>query len=183
MKVRQISRVEEINVLEETILAAAETTAAAIRNLFADATGIRAFAQLRFASTGRDPLANRPLNFVEQLNQTFTYLATCDALKYLFARHPDVAPFVINLGTQAGHDIASEDGSLIAEVFAATHTASNGKLRKDLKKLRANCTAAKRYLFYACPSDSARARNVDPLVEIVPLRVLSGQRENETART
>src|SRR5690242_18371680 len=106
MKVRSIVGAEDIDVLEAAIVTAADTTAAAIGSLVADAPGIHTLARLKFEQVGRDPLCDRPLNFVEQLNQTFTYLATCNALRYLFAHHGEHAPFVVNLGTQPGHDIA-----------------------------------------------------------------------------
>jgi hypothetical protein len=58
---------------------------------------------------------------------------------------------------------------LVAEVFAATHAGSNGKLQKDVKKLRANTVADLRYLFYSCPAAGTANGGVDPLVRIVPL--------------
>lgn len=153
MKVRQISTPDEIDVLERLIIASAEATANALRATMAGTSGMEFLAQLKFERAGRDPLSDRPLNFVEQLNQTFTYLASCDALRYLFGRHADRAPFVVHLGTAAGPDVESLDGAIVAEVFAATHPGSNGKLLKDARKLRAYVTAAHRYLFYACPGD------------------------------
>src|SRR3954447_17751224 len=117
MKVREINTSAEIDDLEEAIVSSAETTANAIRSMLAAASGIQVLAQLKFQQAGRDPLSERPLNVIEQINQTFTYLASCDALRYLFSHHPDRAPFIVHLGTAPGPDIASRDGTLIAEVF------------------------------------------------------------------
>jgi len=149
-KVREIATTADIDELENTIVSSAQATANAVRGIFAAATGIQGLASLKFEMVGRDPIGERPLNFIEQVNQTFTYLASCDAVRYLFEHHPDRAPFILNLGTAPGPDIASADRLLIAEVFAATHPGSNGKLRKDVKKLRAQ-DAQIRYLFYSCP--------------------------------
>jgi hypothetical protein len=151
MKVREINTTAEIDDLEDAIVSSAEATASALHIMSAAATGIQLLAQLKFQKVGRDPISERPLNFIEQVNQTFTYLASCDALRYLFAHHPDRVPFIVHLGTAGGPDIESRDGALVAEVFAATHPGSNGKLRKDLRKLRACGTAGIRYLFYSCP--------------------------------
>jgi hypothetical protein len=154
MKVREISTTVEIDDLEDAIVSSADTTANAVRSMLAGARGIQVLAQLKFQQAVANPLSERSLNVIEQINQTFTYLASCDALRYLFSHHPDRAPFIVHLGTAPGPDIASRDGTLIAEVFAATYPGSNGKLRKGLGKLRACRTAAVRYLFYSCPVDA-----------------------------
>ena len=69
------------------------------------------------------------------------------------ARHADRAPFIVHLGTAAGWDVESLDGAVVAEVFAATHPGSNGKLLKEARKLRTCTKASYRYLFYACPGE------------------------------
>src|ERR1035437_2926245 len=56
---------------------------------------------------GWHPIDDRPLNLIEQTNQTWTYLVTLKALPFLFERHPDAGGFCLNLGTQAGTDITS----------------------------------------------------------------------------
>lgn len=175
MKVREISNTAEIDDLERAIVASADPTAGALRTLLATANGIEFLAQLKFYKAGRDPLSARPLNLIEQVNQTFTYLASCDALRYLLAHHADRAPFAIHLGTAAGADIESTDRSIVAEVFAATHPGSNQKLMKDLRKLRACTSAAHRYLFYSCPGEH-RVRNpqLQPEVTVVALGLWRG---------
>jgi hypothetical protein len=177
MKVREISTTAEIEDLERAIVSSAEATSNAVRRMLAEATGIQFLAQLKFQKTGRDPISERPLNFIEQVNQTFTYLASCDALRYLFAHHPERAPFIVHLGTAAGPDIVSLDGALVAEVFAATRPDSNGKLRKDVQRLRARSAVAVRYLFYSCPGESGlRVSNLDSDVTVVSLGLWRSRR-------
>ena len=48
----------------------------------------------------------------------------------------------------AGYDIESQDGTIIAECFAATSYKSNGKLTADLKRLNENKTALVKYEFF-----------------------------------
>ena len=120
---------------EAAIVSAAATTAAKLATKLQGADPLAALARLKFAQAGCDPLdLNRSLNFVEQLNQSFTSLASLEATRWLFERHPDRGPFHLNLGTAPGADIASADGAVAAEVFAATHPDSNDKLRKDVKR-------------------------------------------------
>jgi hypothetical protein len=65
-------------------------------------------------------------------------LATAKAVKELIALHPTLVPFNVNLGTASGSDIASANGELAAEVFAAVNTTSNRKLANDLHKVELN---------------------------------------------
>ena len=98
---------------------------------------------LKFKQSGRDPLdPTKPLNMIEQLNQTFTYLVSVRAVEFLFEKHPEAAPFRVNLGTAAGSDVESVDGSVAAEVFAAVAPHNNHKLAKDIAKVRSTPAAA-----------------------------------------
>ena len=151
MKQLKISTSAELARLEAAIVSAAATTAAKLATELHGPDPLAALARLKFAQAGCDPLdLNRSLNFVEQLNQSFTYLASLEATRWLFERHPDRAPFHLNLGTAPGADIASADGAVAAEVFAATHPDSNDKLRKDVQKVR-NMPATHKYVFYLSP--------------------------------
>jgi hypothetical protein len=151
VKQRLISAVTELDGLEATIASAARMIAQRLSKELAQADALSAMARLKFAPTGCDPLdLERSLNFVEQLNQSFTYLATIEATRWLFDNHPEHSPFMLNLGTSPGTDIMSTDGAVAAEVFAATHPDSNDKLRKDIEKL-GSLRAAHRYVFYLSP--------------------------------
>ena len=145
------------------IAAAAQSTAKRLARDIGQPNALGAMARLKFTPSGCDPLdLERSLNFVEQLNQSFTYLASIEATRWLFATHPEHAPFLLNLGTSPGSDIASTDGAIVAEVFAATHPDSNDKLRKDIDKV-SSMAAAHRYVFYLSPV-AAKERAGDVVV-------------------
>ncbi len=157
MKVRTIATIDDLASLETTITLSCESTMTALRELIATKSAIQVMERMKFEPIGRDPLSDRPLNVIEQVNQTFTYLATIKALRYLFEHHAGLAPFVINLGTAAGSDIESQDRTLAAEVFAAVSTRSNDKLRKDIRKVGATA-AEHKYVFYSCPGEEKAER-------------------------
>lgn len=110
------------------------------------------FSKLRFEEIGRHPLEDRKLNFVEQLNQTSTFMVSFIAVKKLFHFHPDISKLNLNLGTASGFDIESYDDNYIhAEVFAATSPKSNCKLAKDILRLKEKSKAQHRYVFFYSP--------------------------------
>ena len=107
---------------------------------------------LRFS----DQLACNPLdsaesfNFIEQLNQSYTYLTSLNAATYLFEHFPGLGSLNLNLGTTNGADIKTGSGSspsIVAETFAATHANSNRKLQKDINKV-CGYTAVHYFVFY-----------------------------------
>jgi len=108
--------------------------------------------EIKFEKIGCDPLdRERPLNFIEQVNQTFTYLASFRASKFLFEQHQNLNSLTLNLGTKSGLDIFSEyDGRIAAEVFAAVNPNNNNKLQKDIEKV-SDTTARHKYVFFMCP--------------------------------
>jgi len=91
---------------------------------------------------------------MEQINQTFTYLASAKALKAVMMQHPTLGPFTLNLGTASGSDIESGDGVLAAEVFAAVNTSNNQKLARDIQKVQ-QTTATYKYVF-SCVQDTGQ---------------------------
>lgn len=151
MKTHRISTLAALAPLEAAISRSAETTLHQLQARLACQRDLNGFAALRFDPIGCDPLdASRSLNLVEQLNQSFTYLASILATRWLLERHPAHAPYTLNLGTTAGSDIVSDDGAVAAETFAATHPGSNQKLQKDVAKVR-RVSATHRYVFYLSP--------------------------------
>jgi hypothetical protein len=108
--------------------------------------------KIKFEQVGYNPLDNqRPLNFIEQLNQTFTYLASFKAAIILFKRHPGLDSLTLNLGTKSGTDIISAfDGGIAAEVFATVDLHNNNKLQKDIEKV-SSIDAKYKYVFFMCP--------------------------------
>jgi len=93
--------------------------------------------EMKFGKAGCDPSdPDRDLNLIEQLNQTFTYLASFDAAIHVFREHPEITQLTLNLGTQSGSDIESgAAGGIAVEVFAAVTPTNNEKLKKDLAKV------------------------------------------------
>ncbi len=112
---------------------------------------ISAFSKMKFGGVGFDPLdADRELNVIEQINQSFTYLASFYALEVLFSELPELAPYKLNLGTAPGSDIESTCGKLAAEVFASVTPSNNQKLKKDIDKVFAT-NAQFKYAFFMSP--------------------------------
>ncbi len=109
--------------------------------------------RIKFEGIGCDPFnSQRSLNLIEQVNQTFTYLASFKAAKTLFSWHSGLTSLRMNLGTQSGTDIESDyNGGISAEVFAAVSPASNDKLKKDIKKV-SKSQARHKYVFFMCPN-------------------------------
>ena len=167
MKTRECAKLADAKALEDEIRLASEHALSTLRLLVEQNDALRVLEAVKFDRIGRDPLdPTRPLNLIEQVNQTFTALVSVRAVEYLFDHHPEAAPFRVNLGTAAGSDIESLEGSVVAEVFSATHPASNQKLKKDIAKVGA-VSAKHRYVFFHCPGDHACA--TDGEVRVIPL--------------
>lgn len=171
----QIKSASEADQIKELIIHSCNITTDIIKSLVASYHGIDFFKLIKFsACVGKDPLIERNLNFIEQINQTFTYLASMDAVKYLLKNHPECAPYSLNLGTQSGYDIISFENRIIAEVFSATSPNSNNKLNKDYKKLRLNTTAKHKYIFFYCQEnikDLSYYQQRYVGVDIIPLQL------------
>jgi hypothetical protein len=127
----------EIDPLVERVRAATTRTAQALARLTAEERdGLRVLRRLKFTEMAWHPIDDRPLNLVEQINQTWPYLVTLKALPILFERHPEAGGFRLNLGTEGGTDIESLSPNVVAaETFAAVHPSNNGKLMKEVWKL------------------------------------------------
>ena len=112
--------------------------------------------KIKFEQVGFDPLnTQRPLNFIEQLNQTFTYLASFKAASILFEMHSGLDSLTLNLGTESGSDIESDfGGGIVAEVFASVNPSNNNKLKKDIEKVSV-VNAEHNYVFFMCPDCAA----------------------------
>jgi hypothetical protein len=151
MKIRHIGTPEEANALVAELSKSASHAVEQLKALIHEQEGLQVLVNIKFQRIGCDPLdAGRPLNLMEQVNQTFTYLASAKAVKQLIEWHPTLVPFIVNLGTAPGSDIASANGELAAEVFAAVSTSSNRKLANDLNKV-SQTSATLKYVFFICP--------------------------------
>jgi hypothetical protein len=105
--------------------------------------------QIKFDPVGFHPISHGPLNLIEQVNQTWTFLAALAAARQLLVLHPDAGGFSLAPGAEASQqlDIMSEKEGLVgAETFAAVSPRNNDKLNKDLEKL-ARRSEPHRYVF------------------------------------
>lgn len=118
-----------------------------LKVLLATEAAFSFFKKAKYEKIVIDPLTEKPENLIEVINQCQTYLVSFLGVEYLISKFPNKS-FKINLGNVSGYDIESEDGSIIAECFAATSYRSNGKLNKDLKRLSGNKRAAHKYEFF-----------------------------------
>ena len=121
--------------------------------------------RIKFQPIGFHPIADRPLNFIEQVNQSWTYVVALEAAKKLLALHPDAGGFHLAPGAHASLDLdimSVEPGYVGAETFAAVHPRNNGKLRADLAKLSSRAEKH-RYVFFMSPAFPSSARQ--PLLE------------------
>jgi diaminopimelate decarboxylase len=175
-KTRTIHSQEDLASIAGQIAESASSAIACLVKICAAVSPLEALRRIKFESVGFDPLGPRPLNLVEQINQTFTYLATLEAVRYLLRQHPESGPFTVNLGNASGRDISSPDGKIIAEVFAAVTPNNNQKLKKDVRRVN-SAQAERRYVFYACPGvapGDKQALNGYPEVRIVSLGMTFG---------
>lgn len=140
----------------ETLFLSAEQTQKSIAKLAGTEKPMNFLYQLKFQQIGCDPLnLSRELNLIEQLNQTFTYLASLNGAEFLFARHPTVQSLTLNLGTSPGSDIEThEDGGIAAEIFATVTPRNNRKLANDIEKVSA-IDAQHRYVLFMSPEHEA----------------------------
>jgi hypothetical protein len=176
MKKLVVSSISEVNELIRTTEESIEITMDSVRS-FSALKSQSLFYEMKFKKNGKDPLYERPLNIIEQINQTYTYLVTFKAIIYLFENHPDISAFRMNLGTAPGFDIESCDGSIIAEVFASTSITNNQKIKKDINRLIKAGRDKKRYLFFHSPEDDAkklkRFRDMDKDIKIINVDVMN----------
>lgn len=109
--------------------------------------------RMKFDQVGFHPLEDRPLNIIEQINQTWTFAVAIAAARQLIALHPEAGAMRLAPGAHASLDldIMSEvDGYVGAETFAAVSPRNNGKLAGDLAKL-AGRHERHRYVFFMSP--------------------------------
>ncbi len=147
-----LTRDSDIEDYRESLCASAEQAKIKIAEIAGTESPLEFLFQLKFHALGCDPLvSSRQLNVIEQLNQTFTYLASLKGAEFLFARHPKVEHLTLNLGNKAGWDIETPDnGGVVAEVFAAVTPRNNCKLKKDLEKV-SKAMFKHRYVLFMSP--------------------------------
>lgn len=115
--------------------------------------------RVKFEPVGFHPIEGHTLNLIEQINQTWTYVAALAAARELLTLHPEAGGYRLEPGARSAElDIMSESPGLVgAEVFAAVHPRSNNKLDKDLAKM-AGRSEGHRYVFFMAPSHPGTRR-------------------------
>jgi hypothetical protein len=153
MKEIELHNAGEIAEYVELLQHSADEAKLKIMDFSNNASGIMLLQKMKFDEFGFDPLDSaRPLNIIEQVNQTFTYLASFKSAEMLFLWHQDLSCLKLNLGTSGGTDIeAAECGGIAAETFAATRLSSNNKLNKDIEKV-SKVKAKHKYVMFLCPA-------------------------------
>lgn len=156
LKKRVITTQAEAIELERAVVRSASKALAQVAAWHGASDVLETLWSMKVRPIGCDPLdAETPLNLIEQINQTFTYIASARAARLLLDMRPDFAPLALNLGTVGGSDIESTQGDgLACEVFAAVNTSNNRKLRKDIEKV-GKTQAVHKYVFFMCPGIAA----------------------------
>jgi hypothetical protein len=151
---------EEIDHHLGEVAAAAEALAVHLRR--ADRLPLDLLRALKFEAIGRHPIDGHALNAVEQVNQTWTYLAALHATRKLLEWHPEAEGFSLAPGAHAAQDLdimSVVPGLVGAETFAAVHPRNNNKLKADLRKL-ATRPEQHRYVFFVSPAFPDTCRQV-----------------------
>ena len=153
---------EQLKDLIVKLETSAEVAMLSIANLAAENDALSFLYECKFHANGFNPLESTvPMNFIEQINQTFTYLASFRGAEYIFRKHLNVKHLLLNLGTSSGFDIESHDsGEIVAEVFASVDPSNNQKLKKDTNRV-AKSKAQFKYVFFIAPQHPFSEKTVN----------------------
>jgi len=157
----EIVNKDEITAFLDTLEKNTSAGVDALRGL--SGSPLSALASVKFDPIGTHPLERRPLNIIEQVNQTFTYWVALKATELLLDWHPDARGFRLAPGAHAPSgtlDIESlEPGLVGAETFAGPPS-NNRKLAGDLEKL-AKREETYRYVFFTAPKFNETKRHLE----------------------
>ena len=139
----------------EEALEAVRTSARRTRDWIGSQAGepLELFRNVKFETVGYHPLDCRPLNIIEQINQTWTFAVALLAAKQILDLHPNVKELRLAPGAHACLELdimSAESGLVGAETFAAVTPRNNRKLNNDLNKLTGR-PESHRYVFFMCP--------------------------------
>lgn len=142
-----------LNSLIEQLEASAAKTQSSIKKLASHKDSMTFLFECKFSQSGFNPLdTSIRLNLIEQLNQTFTYLASFKGAEFIFLHHKKVKSLTLNLGSTSGTDIETDDdGGVVAEVFASVNPSNNQKLKNDINRISL-VDAKHRYVFFISPT-------------------------------
>ena len=142
-----IKSIDELELLKKVIHDNAEKTVRNIKRNIGNCNAVVLLETLKFDKTGFDPLTGKNLNFIEQLNQTFSNLVVLEGARQLLELYPGIE-LTLNMGTTSGFDIEATNEDVVAECFAVTTATSNQKLIKDCEKLLNKAQGKKKYIFF-----------------------------------
>lgn len=148
----RISSNEQIYELRKKIFESADIAVMNLRETMEQVSPMELLFLMKFDKTGVDPVDGTKINLIEQLNQLFSDLVALEAVNDLLKRYPG-KEFEMHLGTEAGFDIESTDGTVVCECFAVTTAGSNGKLKKDAEKLLFKALTKKKYIYFYSQND------------------------------
>ena len=72
----------------------------------------------------------------------------------------------MNIGTNGGFDIYTEDKSIVAEAFSVVDPSNNRKLKKDITKLSSQ-SKSKKYIFYYSHNHPEMMEKIENDIQIV----------------
>lgn len=108
-----VNNIKELERFEQKLFESMDKTLSQVRSEITLSCSQAIFSKMKFGGIGFDSLnSDRELNLIEQINQSFAYLASFYALEILFTEYAELTPFRLNLGTAPGSDIESECGGL-----------------------------------------------------------------------
>lgn len=149
-----------------------ENTDKHITSLTNKGSGIEFLRLMKFYSDfGYDPLFEEPTNFLEQINQTWTYLVCLSAVEIFLKKYPD-KKFWVTFGNKGGIDVKSDDDCVVCECFATTHPKNNRKLKDEAEKLIGIKAVNKYIIYYSLNQNSGTYENVKreyPEINIIEL--------------
>lgn len=136
------------------------------------------FHDLKFSKMGYDFHEDtdelKSLNFIEQINRSYSDLVVCEAaIELLSEYHTKIDRVVLRFGVKKGTDVYSENRYAGVEVFSTINPSNNGKLRKDIKRIRdSEYNYTKRLVLYYSPIQPKKLDALKaefPSVIIVPI--------------
>lgn len=164
---------EEIERHKKAIKTNTEKSFEQVKAKIASLSAMTFLAEIKFDKMGIDPLRGTELNFIEQVNQTFSDLVVLEGAYQLLQLYPDTT-LKLSFGSVPGFDIESTDGMIAAECFAVTTATSNRKMEKDCAKLMSKAWDKQKYIYFYSRSDSSEKLQqiMDQYPEITFTRIM-----------
>lgn len=159
--------VSEVELLRQRLIAQMEESCAVLHRTVSTETPVSALQKIKFEKIISDRVFGEPLNFIEHLNQTFTYLVCLYAARTVLERCAATS-ITVNFGTHPGYDVTSDGGSILCECFASTSVKSNEKLKKDVLRLHESTLASQKFVFFYSHAGTADTPYIQRLAANYP---------------